>query len=388
MSDPQNVGATDPASKDSAPLRRRSKESTPSRRSKLVAGDPSIGDTPSELRPFDLQMLLGFLFGLIFVSVLLLIAYVTPSPTDFQIFVYRTIMALAAAGIGAIIPGFLFVQISNYVRAGGAIACFVIVYLINPPSLASQQLRSQTYFDMMERGKAALDLKNYESAKIFYSAAAEAAPSAYLPFLRLGNSFYQNGMFETAVDFYNKAFERSNQDFSILFGVALSYEGMDNLLKSLESYETIATKVSALSSLHHDAIFSIGQIKLRMWQKDLTNFSLYDESVRSFNRFLELRGEPTHWAHYHLACLFATRNGIDQKSDENKPSTFRELEATELQKFLQELKSWKSPKAVEHKALLADLLKKEEPDFWPPGNPVLCPPLRSLAVRLASSLPN
>src|SRR5262249_3094357 len=113
------------------------------------------------------------------------IAFLTPKPSDFQIFIYRVVMSLAAAGIGAVIPGFIYVKVSSLVRAGGAIACFVLVYLVNPPSLASQQLRSQSYFDVIDRGETALASGNTFLAKHMFSVASELAPDAYLPYAKL-----------------------------------------------------------------------------------------------------------------------------------------------------------------------------------------------------------
>jgi hypothetical protein len=79
--------------------------------------------------------------GAVFVIGLIVIALLIPQPSDFQLFVFRLVLALAAACVGAAIPGSLEVngtvkQIT--LRAGGAIALFVIIYLMNPPALAHQ----------------------------------------------------------------------------------------------------------------------------------------------------------------------------------------------------------------------------------------------------------
>ena len=77
--------------------------------------------------------------GFIFIVALLIIALVIPQPSDFQLFVFRLVLALAAAAFGSVIPGFLEVHgkvKKMTLRAGGAIALFVIVYLLNPPALA------------------------------------------------------------------------------------------------------------------------------------------------------------------------------------------------------------------------------------------------------------
>jgi anti-sigma-K factor RskA len=77
--------------------------------------------------------------GFAFLVTILIIVLVIPQPTEPQIFVFRLILAIAAAAFaGALIPGLLEVQGKFKrltVRAGGAIAVFVIVYLMNPPAL-------------------------------------------------------------------------------------------------------------------------------------------------------------------------------------------------------------------------------------------------------------
>ena len=81
------------------------------------------------------EKLVSFAFGIMFIGVLLSITFLIPSPTDTQWFVFRVVLALAAAGIAAIIPGLIVVNVSKVVRAGGAIALFVLVYWFNPPKL-------------------------------------------------------------------------------------------------------------------------------------------------------------------------------------------------------------------------------------------------------------
>ncbi len=77
-----------------------------------------------------------FAFGCFFVASLLLIAVFIPEPTNQQMFVFRVVLALAAACVGAIVPGFLEIQgkvLEFSLRAGGALGLFLIIYLINPP---------------------------------------------------------------------------------------------------------------------------------------------------------------------------------------------------------------------------------------------------------------
>src|SRR6187399_1847881 len=75
---------------------------------------------------------LAFAFGVIFVCALLYLATVERNPTPLQLRVYITVLALAAAGVGAIIPGFIEIRYKNLLRAGGAVALFGLVYLNEP----------------------------------------------------------------------------------------------------------------------------------------------------------------------------------------------------------------------------------------------------------------
>jgi hypothetical protein len=84
-----------------------------------------------------LQQILAFVFGVAFVVVLLVLAVEIPNPTSFQYTTFRVILALAASGIAVMIPGFLHVTISTWIRAGGALGVFVVVFFFNPASLVS-----------------------------------------------------------------------------------------------------------------------------------------------------------------------------------------------------------------------------------------------------------
>jgi hypothetical protein len=72
----------------------------------------------------------------IFVVVILAVAIFIPHPSPFAYTVFRIVLALAAAGVAAMIPGFIDVVIRPVVRAGGAIAVFVIVFFFSPAQLA------------------------------------------------------------------------------------------------------------------------------------------------------------------------------------------------------------------------------------------------------------
>lgn len=82
-----------------------------------------------------LEKILGFSFGVIFVSVLLVLNVLIPDPNQTQYETFKIILALAAAGIGGILTG--FIQIKGVfgklaLRAGGALALFLVIYFFSP----------------------------------------------------------------------------------------------------------------------------------------------------------------------------------------------------------------------------------------------------------------
>ena len=88
----------------------------------------------------DLERYAIFLFGVIFLSAILTLIVAIPKPTLAQFFTFRLTLALAAAGVGAFIPGFIqFEQALPHrglIRCGGAMALFATVWFSNPAKLA------------------------------------------------------------------------------------------------------------------------------------------------------------------------------------------------------------------------------------------------------------
>ncbi|MBY5637693.1 hypothetical protein HFO39_23475 [Rhizobium leguminosarum] len=76
-----------------------------------------------------------FVFGIIFFGVILALSVIFPDPTPYQYTVFRIILSLAAAGIAALVPGFIEVRYKTFIRAGGAIAVFVIVFFCSPAAI-------------------------------------------------------------------------------------------------------------------------------------------------------------------------------------------------------------------------------------------------------------
>jgi tetratricopeptide (TPR) repeat protein len=326
-----------------------------------------------------MQLLIAAIFGIAFICVLLVIAYVTPNPSPFQDWIYRVVMSLAAGGIGAIIPGLLTFD-SPWVKAGGAMACFAIVFLMNPPSLASQKLRSQSYFDLMDRANTALARGNLSLAKRLYATAIELSPDAYVPYQKLADAEFDGGEFKNAELHYKRAYDLSNKsDAAILYNAALCEEGLKEYELAVQTFETIASNVQRDKDYTQDINFSIAQLKLKIWQRKISDSNTYKEAVDGFKAFLEAGEDPPYWAHYHLACLYAMQGALAEVSDDRR-SQLKNGAINELGMTIDEMMVSVAKKAETHRQMLRDLLNKDAQNPLP-GNPVPCPVLRELALQ-------
>jgi Protein of unknown function (DUF4019) len=80
----------------------------------------------------DINALLSFAFGVLFLLIMLGFATQYPNPEPFQIRVFMVALSLAGAGVGAILPGYLDVRYKNTLRAGGALGLFVVIWFFQP----------------------------------------------------------------------------------------------------------------------------------------------------------------------------------------------------------------------------------------------------------------
>lgn len=80
-------------------------------------------------------------FGVLVVFVFVVLIFKIPTPTDFQYTVLRILLAVACAAIATALTGFLEVQVQVpiTIKAGGALAVFVIVYFGAPAALGSRE---------------------------------------------------------------------------------------------------------------------------------------------------------------------------------------------------------------------------------------------------------
>lgn len=103
----------------------------------VAAGQGAIA--VSDPAPDRTDKKVAVICGVGFMIAIMLLAVLFPSPTAFQYLVFRIVLAIAVAGFAATIPGFLEVRISGWVKAGGALAVFFLVFFYNPARLVIDQ---------------------------------------------------------------------------------------------------------------------------------------------------------------------------------------------------------------------------------------------------------
>jgi hypothetical protein len=78
--------------------------------------------------PRDWEKITLFVFGTVFFVVLLAIAWLDRYPSNSSWYIYIWVLAMAAAGIAALLPGAINVNLSPAIRASGALAIAVLVF--------------------------------------------------------------------------------------------------------------------------------------------------------------------------------------------------------------------------------------------------------------------
>jgi hypothetical protein len=127
------------------------------------------------------EVVAAFAFGCTFLTIILTIVFFKPNPTAFEYTVFRIVIALAAAGVGAIIPGFLDIKFKTWLRAGGALALFVIVYFFAPVATTSGEasLGPGPKSDAKMSAEAWLSLLDERKFSGAYSSMADLFKSRY-----------------------------------------------------------------------------------------------------------------------------------------------------------------------------------------------------------------
>lgn len=69
-----------------------------------------------------------FVFGICAFGILILITRFEPNPSQTNWYIYLTLLALAAAGVAALLPGAINFEVPGSLKAGGALAVFALIF--------------------------------------------------------------------------------------------------------------------------------------------------------------------------------------------------------------------------------------------------------------------
>jgi hypothetical protein len=95
------------------------------------------------------ELIAAYVTGVVFLGALLWIGCFlafrqSPNPVPPEaMLIFRVILAIAAAGFGTVLSGFLEINgsiLSWQFRAAGSLAIFVAVYFLNPPELIKKRI--------------------------------------------------------------------------------------------------------------------------------------------------------------------------------------------------------------------------------------------------------
>ncbi|BBL71563.1 DUF4019 domain-containing protein [Methylogaea oryzae] len=122
----------------------------------------------------NIEKIAVFGFGIIFLSAILVLVVLIPMPSITQFFAFRLTMALSAAGIGALLPGFLRLDVplpmQGGIRAGGALALFASVWFANPATLGIEvQPPKEDARLLIDRFLNLTDARDHKAAYTLYS---------------------------------------------------------------------------------------------------------------------------------------------------------------------------------------------------------------------------
>lgn len=318
---------------------------------------------------------LAFAFGVIFVSVLLALAVLYPNPTATTFFVFRVVLALAAAGIGAVLPGLLVVHVGKLVRAGGALALFVLIYLINPPALVAPPDA-----DTVARAEIALASGNTSSAMSLFSEALTYNPTNWRAQSGLARSYYARSDYSSARDGFQKAIELSKKsEWSPIVGLSMAQEGANDIAGAISTLAMAAPLLKPGDPASDDILFDEARLLVKKWLGDEAPkiTPTYSRASASIEEFLKRKAYPDHWALYHLACLRATA-AQDPSLNEDDSTKLRNEAANLLKDSVAKLNRYESAKAQVQREMMQTLLVTGLQRQLKPGEPIACKALGPL----------
>lgn len=130
----------------------------------------------SKLNRANVERYSVFIFGVVFMATILILSVWIPEPTKSQFFTFKLVISLAAAGIGALLPGFVEFKTKilplGTLRAGGAIGLFLVIWYTDPAKYAIDEIAPPPDTEaevLFVQYLNLLDSKDYRKAYTLYA---------------------------------------------------------------------------------------------------------------------------------------------------------------------------------------------------------------------------
>ena len=186
-----------------------------------------------------------FVFGAIFVTVLLVLAHVFPEPSPFTYEVTKVILALSVSYVATLLSGFLKIEIGGVqapipakIKAGGAFAVFVIVYFFSPADLVVPDIDKIKITDRIKS-----DLRNGEldNARKKAQAAIKRFPDSAVFHNLLGTYYVKSKNYEEAQTYFSKAviFSKDAEKMDFDYNLAFTHTMPNNPAEAIKLYRKL-----------------------------------------------------------------------------------------------------------------------------------------------------
>jgi tetratricopeptide (TPR) repeat protein len=234
-----------------------------------------MGQEASQPPRPSLETLLAFGFGVIFCGVLAYAGLRKEPITDpGQFFFLRVLAAISAAGVAAVIPGMLNVEIGQgkllAIRGAGALGVFVVVFLVNPPELVRKADESKR---AIMSGNYSQGL--YEDADRNADEILKNQPEDGQALNIKGGIAFYRGEFPSAVQYFRRAHAAApkNATFASNYANALietkAYGAALDVFKSIDDARNDRTyglgRAYFYAGKHIEAENSLAQISSNYW---------------------------------------------------------------------------------------------------------------------------
>jgi tetratricopeptide (TPR) repeat protein len=322
-----------------------------------------------------------FVLGVACLIAIVAIAILIPEPSPFAQRVFQVLLALAAAGAGALLPGTLGFD-NQFVKGGGALGLFALVFLTDPTGIP----RERAFETALQQGEAALATSGFNRiAEQKFQEAVKIKPDSPQPYNGLARTYFRDGKFASAVENFAKAFALSgSKDPSYLYSKANSELALFRFEDAAKTFE-LAIKLSGSikeSELAKMLAYDFAATRFAQWRNSAlaANSPHYEEAVKNFTLFIENGGFPRQWAHYNLACMKAM-NAANRLATDPQAKTLRSDATTELRSAVHEISVFKGENRRYHVNLIRSILTTPNAYKEQRGDPPGCPLLVEIWTR-------